>query len=207
MNDELIKIRSACQSDLGFIVSSWVNSSRMSPFAAGVHMDAQGRLVCPPARVSKGKRMDIVAGEKRMPDRILAPGMTDTVFHYEQKRLVQAIMNAALAGKGNLRCDVACSSEDPDIIVGFACTDQQDGIAVVHFIYVKRDFRSTGIATRLLASAGITRTTQCFFSHQPPHVFDSSGTLASMWKDAWVRKSAWVFNPFIAFHAIKGEQQ
>lgn len=46
---------------------------------------------------------------------------------------------------------VAAWEEDPATILGWACTEASPSEAVVHYVYVGRDFRGSGIAHLLLS--------------------------------------------------------
>ncbi len=51
-------------------------------------------------------------------------------------------------------CAVIVDESRPDLIVGFICTERVAGLEqpVLHYLYVKRDFRGVGIAGDLLRS-------------------------------------------------------
>lgn len=64
-------------------------------------------------------------------------------YFYWQHRVVEAL----LARSAVL---VACSPDDPDTIVGWACAEAMEGALVLHYVYVKHDFRRYGVARALV---------------------------------------------------------
>lgn len=46
---------------------------------------------------------------------------------------------------------IACSPEDPDVIVGYLVYEPK----TIHYVYVKEAFRKLGICRRLLVEAGL----------------------------------------------------
>lgn len=54
-------------------------------------------------------------------------------------RVVEALL-------GRAATMVACWSDDPDVIIGWACTEDR----TVHYVYVRKEFRRMGIARMLL---------------------------------------------------------
>jgi hypothetical protein len=65
---------------------------------------------------------------------------------------------------------VACLPEDPETILGWSATEA----TVVHFVYVKREFRRLGIASSLLSpflgeATTYTHRTPCVSSFIPSH--------------------------------------
>lgn len=89
-----------------------------------------------------------------------------------QERLVHALLD---------RCAVLVAAfvEDPETIIGWACTST----GAVHYVWVRNGFRRVGIASKLLAPYLDKPTT---YTHPP--------------KSGWVKPpKAWVYNPFAAF--------
>lgn len=52
----------------------------------------------------------------------------------------------------NCECIIMCDSEDPDLIYGFAIHEKLKDYDVLHYIYVRKDFRTKGIAHKMLDS-------------------------------------------------------
>lgn len=79
-------------------------------------------------------------------------------------------------------CVVACDSEDPDQILGFAIVEQRRDLKIAHYVYVKQPYRRIGVATTLLGVFGDID----FSSH-----FTRSA-------DKLARNVGAVFNPYLA---------
>lgn len=54
---------------------------------------------------------------------------------------------------------IACPEDDPDTIVGYLIYVHE----ILHYIYIKRDFRMMGIANELVKSSGLKD--EIFFTH------------------------------------------
>lgn len=62
------------------------------------------------------------------------------IYYSEHKRVLQSRF------RNGAHLLVACLKEDPQVILGFMFYEQH----IIHYIYVKKDFRKFGIARRLL---------------------------------------------------------
>lgn len=51
---------------------------------------------------------------------------------------------------------VACLDDSPEVILGYLAMEKQDA-SVLHWVYVKADFRRMGIARKLIDAAGLPR--------------------------------------------------
>jgi GNAT superfamily N-acetyltransferase len=69
----------------------------------------------------------------------------------------QAMLNYLFA-KPTFQCAVACSPEDPTQIFGYLAYEKatEGAQPIVHFVFVKDDFRKMGVARKLFEAAGIT---------------------------------------------------
>lgn len=67
--------------------------------------------------------------------------VTDRLFFKEHHDVVERLFSASPVV-------VACLADDPSVLIGFACGDHTKH--VVHYFYVKSDFRRMGIATAML---------------------------------------------------------
>lgn len=187
-------VRPATIDDLRFIKSSWANSFRTSAFAAGVEVDDAGNMVSSAVRTMSGGKIrdtDIPASSNR---RRLSVGMRDVTYFYELPKVIE------LLAKSGAKFDVMV--QDDGDIAAWLCHDEQDGIKLVHYIYVKLNQRGQGCATALLSYAGIYRDQPVFFTSAPPPVFNGSGRCVSNWKDVWLRKTNWIYNPYLMLFAV-----
>lgn len=84
---------------------------------------------------------------------------------------------------------VACSTDDPDYIVGFACWEHVPGRFhsrhIVHYVFVREKFRRLGIARRLMAKLEDRRA--------PLYTFRVPGAI-----DNKIRHLGWRHSPYIA---------
>jgi GNAT superfamily N-acetyltransferase len=73
-------------------------------------------------------------------------------YHWHHKILESLMVDPMVAWQ------VAVDPANPDLIAGWACYQHfQGGAALVHYVYVARTFRRLGLASRLLATAGVPR--------------------------------------------------
>lgn len=83
-------------------------------------------------------------------------------------------------GKSTFVAKVACLEDDPNAILGWCALETQP--VVIHYCYVKRDFRRFGVARQLLQGIG-----QAEYASLPqitmPHAIQSN----------------WIYNPYRAF--------
>lgn len=70
---------------------------------------------------------------------------------------------------------VAVDSEDPNIVLGYCVGTKADDTYIVHYVYVKKDFRGMGIASSILKYAGVTKNSNIVYTHYTP----SGAALAS----------------------------
>jgi ribosomal protein S18 acetylase RimI-like enzyme len=78
---------------------------------------------------------------------------------------------------------VACLADDEYVILGWACWER----GVLHYCYVKPEFRRLGIARSLLALAGLLEDDELTCSHWSPDLKSSFG------RDRWVRYDPYRF--------------
>lgn len=106
--------------------------------------------------------------------------LSDRAYSRGQRNLVEALL---------ARCAVlvAAFDEDPDTILGWSCTST----CVVHYVWVRHEFRRRGIASQLLAPYLHERA---FYTHPP-----TSGDVPV--------PPTWYYNPYAAFElAYAGPQ-
>lgn len=61
---------------------------------------------------------------------------------------------------------VAADKEDPSVIYGYLCYEKlSDNLAVIHYCYIKSNFRKMGIAKELLKKSEIDLEKQVEFTH------------------------------------------
>lgn len=85
--------------------------------------------------------------------------LTDKNVYYQgQHRLIERLLQTS-------NCHVAVDGDDESIIVGYLIESVEQSVNVVHYIYVKKDFRNMGIAESLLRHANIGRGNNIMFTH------------------------------------------
>lgn len=57
------------------------------------------------------------------------------------------------------RIDVACSSENPDILLGFICSEHTQRDRILHYVFVRSTYRQHGVARLLMNTAGFPKGT------------------------------------------------
>lgn len=79
----------------------------------------------------------------------------EKTYFAEQHDLIQAILDSPTT-----TLLMAVPSDDPDVILGWACFERGVGAgeweikSAVHYVYVKPAFRRSGVASQLLSSLG-----------------------------------------------------
>lgn len=81
-----------------------------------------------------------------------------SVYFAFQHKLIERILLRGAAVK------VATPEDDTTTILGYVVAEHPEGLAVLHYLYVKEAFRSLGIAKKLLASAR-PEATPAVFTH------------------------------------------
>ena len=81
----------------------------------------------------------------------------------------------------NCQCVVVCDGEDEDLIYGFVIYQQMKDWDVLHYVYVRKDFRGRGIGKDLIKTAK-SGNDQVAISHLTDDF--KPARLKSMWKKA-----------------------
>jgi len=84
--------------------------------------------------------------------------MDKDMYYQGQHRLIERLLQTS-------KCHVAVDSEDESIIVGYLVESALQDVNVVHYIYVKKDFRNMGIAENLLENANIHKGSNIIYTH------------------------------------------
>src|SRR5437870_5708819 len=75
--------------------------------------------------------------------------MAKSTYYSMHHRIVELLL-----GRG-AKVLVACPSEDPDTILGWLCTEDGPAGPIIHYTYVRLNFRKMGLAAKLVRAAGI----------------------------------------------------
>ena len=84
--------------------------------------------------------------------------ITNTIYFNDHHKIIEAILD-----KGNVL--IACSIDDPSQLYGYIVTGSEDGVLVLHFIYVKHTFRNMGIGKTLLDAVGHSSDKAAVYTH------------------------------------------
>lgn len=87
-----------------------------------------------------------------------AQDMHNTIYFTEHHKIIENLLKT---------CDVwiACSDVDPSQIFGFLCCEVIDGQFVLHYAYVKHDFRMLGIGSMMLSATAHNPEVAGFYTH------------------------------------------
>jgi hypothetical protein len=80
------------------------------------------------------------------------------VYNVEHERVVRAIL-----ARSTVVLRVACATDDEDALLGWAAMVPTGELPCVHYVYVKRGVRRSGIASALVAPL---QSQRCEYSHQ-----------------------------------------
>lgn len=112
---------------------------------------------------------------------------TNQVYYAGQQRLIGEI-----AARPNARLVVACNPDDREQIYGWACGEPAGAVGpdgatlplIFHFVYVKQDFRSFGIAKALLRQFGWVEGDRIVATHDHPRLWANGRALAKKFEVA-----------------------
>lgn len=114
-----------------------------------------------------------------------AKEMQNEVYFAAQHKVIESLFKKSTI-------TIACNPADATQIIGYMCHEQQDGVLVVHFAYVKESFRGLGVAKALLANTGHTEGPFCY-----THRTHSARKFE--------KKHPLVYHPYLAFHAYEAK--
>lgn len=95
---------------------------------------------------------------KSFRDSFFSRDIPDTIYFSDHHKIIEKILKNSVVM-------ISCNEDDPTQIYGYAVGSQEDGIFVLHYIYVKYTFRSLGIGTLLLKSFGHSGETASVYTH------------------------------------------
>lgn len=102
-----------------------------------------------------------------------------------ENRIINALIN---------KCEVlvCCDDQDDDLIFGFAIYDNVKDWDIVHYIYLRKDFREKGITQLLIKQ--IQKTEQLSISHLTDQI--KPARLKKFWQKV-------IYDPYSVLGAIK----
>ena len=84
--------------------------------------------------------------------------ITNTIYFEDHHKVIEAILYKS-------KVLVACSNDDSSHLYGYIVTGEEEGILVLHFIYVKHTFRNMGIGKTLLDAVGHSSDVASVYTH------------------------------------------
>ena len=109
-----------------------------------------------------------------------ADKITNTIYFEDHHKLIRRILQDS-------KVLIACNPSDPSQLYGYVVAGEEDGILVVHYLYVKHTFRNMGIGKTLLDATG--------------HSTDKAGvyTHHTRMADKLASKQNFVYHPYLLF--------
>jgi hypothetical protein len=114
-------------------------------------------------------------------------GMTNEVYHRNYREVIMNTMKWT-------PCYVAYDLEAPDVTLGFICGGIFNGYPVIHYIYVKNNFRGFGLAGALLEHFGLKPKMPIIATHS-----------TKMIEHMFTTKTGVLYNPFLLFKEFRDE--
>lgn len=90
---------------------------------------------------------------------IQVKNIPQNIFYGEHHRFLEKIMKRA-------ECIIACNPDDTNHIFGYVVYEIITGVLVVHYVYVKQDYRRLGVCNYLLEAAGRKRGEPFAYTHE-----------------------------------------
>lgn len=107
------------------------------------------------------------------------------VYYQFQHKLIENIFKRA-------NVLVACSTEDENQLFGYLVCETMDNVPVLHYSYVKEDYRGMGMLKLLLEHSELDISKGGFFTHCPKNL----GKLLA-------KHPALIYNPYLAFGGME----
>ena len=95
---------------------------------------------------------------KSFRDSYFARDIPDTIYFADHHKVIERLLKNSVVM-------ISCNEDDPSQLYGYAVGSEEDGIFVLHFIYVKYTFRNLGIGTLLLKTFGHTGESASVYTH------------------------------------------
>ena len=109
-----------------------------------------------------------------------AEKITNTIYFEDHHKLIERIIQ-------NSKVLVACNPSDPSQLYGYILAGEEDGILVIHFVYVKHTFRNMGIGKTLLDAVGHSSDNAAVYTHH------------TRMADRLSSKQNFVYHPYLLF--------
>ena len=106
--------------------------------------------------------------------------ITNTIYFEDHHKVIENILK-------NSKVVVACNEEDPSQLYGYIVGGAEEGIFVLHFIYVKHTFRNMGLGKTLLDAMGHDSSSAAVYTHH------------TRMADKLASKYNFVYHPYLMF--------
>ena len=107
--------------------------------------------------------------------------ITNTIYFEEHHKIVERLLD-------NSKVLIACNESDPSQLYGYIVVEEEGGILVVHFLYVKHTFRNVGIGKTLLDAVGHSTDKASVYTHH------------TRMADKLSSKYNFVYHPYLLFY-------
>ena len=112
----------------------------------------------------------------------LAEKITNTIYFADHHKVIERLIEDS-------KVVVACNEEDPSQVYGYIVGGALDGIALLHFIYVKHTFRNMGVGKTLLDAMGHDKEKAGVYTHH------------TRMADKLAAKYNFVYHPYLMFES------
>ncbi len=114
--------------------------------------------------------------------------ITNTIYFTDHHKIVENLVK-------NNKVVMACSQDDPSQLYGYMVGGEEEGVLVLHFIYVKHTFRNMGIGKTLLDAFGHDKERAGVYTHH------------TRMADKLAAKYNFVYHPYLMFESkeVAGE--
>jgi len=106
--------------------------------------------------------------------------ITNTIYFQDHHKVIERIIK-------NSKTLIACDPEDSSQLYGYIVAAVEEGILVLHFLYVKHTFRNLGIGKTLLDALGHDKSSAAVYTHH------------TRMADKLAAKYNFVYHPYLMF--------
>lgn len=111
--------------------------------------------------------------------------LTPVVYFDFQHKLIQSILRRSSVS-------MLCSPDDSQQLFGYLVHETIDNVPVLHYAYIKHDFRQLGLLNSLLAHAGVSKDSGAYYTHETNSTFKVRNSYKLL-----------VYNPYLAHGELK----
>lgn len=112
-----------------------------------------------------------------------AKDITNDVFFSQHKEIIDKIL-----ARPTTKIIVICNPDDEDQIYGYLVHEHTVSGSIIHFAYIKYNFRKFGIMSALLGDLGYTTSVSPIFISHLPRYYDSLKTKFNL-----------IYSPYLMF--------